>query len=179
MASAAEKAKLDRIRGLVDRLKGSEWQVGSEGEGMILAAAGADGSNVIIARFTGHADLDEMDLAAGALDHCRFLLGLVDRAIAAMKAMKPAAEPATRQPKRKKPDHAAEAAMLCASPAFKKFLMERHGLESSATDERTAQKLRGLLGVTSRREINHDETVRERWVRLRADFNIWKGRALV
>lgn len=177
MDKAAEAAKLARIRGFVAMLDGYEWQLGSDGDGMMMAAAGPDGSNVIIARFSGHASIDEMQLSAGALDYCRFLLGLVDRAIAAIAAMKPAADAAP--PKPKKPDHAAEAAMLCASPAFKKFLMEQHGLESPATDERTAQKLRGLLGVTSRREINQDEKVRERWVRLRADFNIWKGRTLV
>ena len=172
MASAAEKAKLERIRGLVDRLKGSEWQVGSEGEGMILAAAGADGSNVIIARFTGHADPDEMDLAAGALDYCRFLLGLIDRASDRIRQLvgKPEQAPAARREK----DHAAEAAMLCQRGDFKRFLMDRHGLESPATDERTAQRLRSVLGVTSRAEINQSDTVRERWLALRADFHAWK-----
>lgn len=172
MASAAEKAKLDRIRGLLARQEGAEWQVGSEGEGMILAAAGADGSNVVIARFTGHADPDEMDLAAGALDYCRFLLGLVDRAIEALKPKRQAEAGAGEQ--RREKDYAAEAAMLCQRGDFKRFLMDRHGLESPATDERTAQRLRSVLGVTSRAEINQSDAVRERWLALRADFHAWK-----
>lgn len=176
MDKAAEAAMLTRIRALVAAHDGHAWELGSEGDGMILAAAGRDGSNVIVARFSAHATIDEMQLSSGALDYCRFLLSLVDRAIVAMKA----AEQREPEPEaRRAPNYSAEAAMLCGSPAFKKFLMERHGLESPATDERVAQKLRSILGVTSRRQINESEAVRDRWVRLRADFNFWKGRDVV
>jgi len=71
-------------------------------------------------------------------------------------------------------NHAAEAAMKCGDPAFKRFLMERHGLESPATDERATQKLRSLLGITSRRELNHGGLSAEAWVRLRREFEAWR-----
>jgi hypothetical protein len=52
--------------------------------------------------------------------------------------------------------------------------MERHGLDSPATTERAAQKLRSLLGVTSRRELNSDADAAARWKRLRGEFEAWK-----
>lgn len=64
--------------------------------------------------------------------------------------------------------------MACSRPAFKTFLMERHGLDSPATDERCAQKLRGILGVTSRRELNDGGQAAERWKRLYGEFENWK-----
>lgn len=71
-------------------------------------------------------------------------------------------------------DYAAEAAMKCAEPAFKRFLMECHGLQSPATDDRTAQKLRSLLGVTSRRELNESTAAAARWRSLRTAFDGWR-----
>lgn len=73
-------------------------------------------------------------------------------------------------------DYAAEAAMKCAEPAFKRFLMECHGLESPATDDRTTQKLRSLLGVTSRRELNEGGGAAARWRSLRTAFESWRRR---
>lgn len=69
---------------------------------------------------------------------------------------------------------AAEAAIKCGEAAFKRFLMERHGLDSPATDERAAQKLRSLLGVTSRRELNSDAKAAARWKAVRGEFENWK-----
>ncbi len=64
--------------------------------------------------------------------------------------------------------------MACAQPAFKRFLMERHGLESPATNERVAQKLRSLLGVTSRRELNEGGRAEAGWKSLYGEFENWK-----
>lgn len=71
-------------------------------------------------------------------------------------------------------DYAAEAAMKCADPAFKRFLIECHGLERPATDDRTAQKLRSLLGVTSRRALNESTAAAARWRSLRTAFDGWR-----
>jgi hypothetical protein len=79
--------------------------------------------------------------------------------------------------------------MLCASPAFMLFLHERHGLEKPMTAERAAQKLRSVLGVVSRREINDvrrdatgaliENPALAAWKDLRRDFQVWKGRVVV
>ena len=180
MDRAADTARLAAVRRRVSALDGGGWMLSAEGEATMLDARGRDGSLVTIARFERLASPEEMEMAAAAPDDIRFLLGLVDRAIAAGRARRGAGgghgdeAPAQRGRQR---DHTTEAAMLCADPAFKRFLMDRHGLESPASDERTAQRLRGLLGVISRREINQSDAARERWLALRADFHKWKGRA--
>jgi hypothetical protein len=75
--------------------------------------------------------------------------------------------------------------MLCASPAFMRFLHERHGLSfDGAHDEatrkaRAAQRLRSVLGVVSRREINDGGAATAAWKELRRDFQVWKGRVVV
>lgn len=169
MDRAAEARRLGTIRRRVDGLDGMQWLLSADGDGMQMDARGGDGSLVTFLRFTATASADEIEMVSNALDDARFLLGLVDRA---MRALRPVAPP--REPARAAKDHTTEAAMLCADPAFKRFLMDRHGLDSPATDERTAQRQRSLLGVTSRKEINQSDVARERWLALRGDFHAWK-----
>lgn len=178
MDRAAEAARLAAIRRRVGLLGGHEWLLGSFEGRMQVDARGPDGSLVTILTFAPQADGDEIQTVGEALSDLRFLLSLVERACVAMRRRTRDARPPPAQD-RVKPNHAAEAAMLCGEPAFKRFLIERHGLESPATDERATQKLRGLLGVTSRSAINEDDTVRSRWLDLRREFHEWKGRARV
>ncbi len=71
-------------------------------------------------------------------------------------------------------DYAAEAAMKVQDWRFRRFLAERHGLVPPLTAERATQRLRGLLGVTSRRELNDGGRAALAWVRLRNDFETWR-----
>lgn len=168
-----EAARLSSIRDQLAAIDG-EWMLASArladgNDRVFIEATGPMGGLSEIATFHSEASTEEMQFAASAPQHVRFLLDLVDRAIAKARGGKPAPEPES-----KRKDYAAEAAMKCAEPAFKKFLMERHGLESPANDERTAQKLRSMLGVTSRAELNHDAMAAARWKALRGDFENWR-----
>lgn len=192
-----EAQRLNAIRRRIDALAAlgaREWILASSGAGMQVMAKEDGGALIGIADFTGHATTDEMQIMAHAPDDVRFLLDLVERAIRhasrAASQASPAGAPAGRgtgpgvrsdaRPagggtrERSPKDYAAEAAMKCGEPAFKAFLMERHGLEQPADDARTAQKLRGLLGVTSRAELNNGGVALERWKRLRGEFETWK-----
>jgi hypothetical protein len=188
-AASGEAARLSSIREQLAAIEPGEWVIASArnpdgGDRLFIETTGPMGEISEIATFHADASTEEMQFAAGAPGNVRFLLGLVDRAIASAKrgsGRSPRADagaPAQGQPQSGDParerNYAAEAAMKCAEPAFKKFLMERHGLESPATDERAAQKLRSLLGVTSRAELNHDDDAAARWKALRADFENWK-----
>lgn len=178
MGSAAEASRLAAIRRRVAALDGARWMLAADRDATVLDAHGRDGSIVVIARFERLAGPEEMEIAAAAPDDLRFLLDLVDRAI--RHASRATGAPAGRDVRAGRsaglPDHTTEAAMLCSDPAFKRFLMDRHGLESPASDERTAQRLRSLIGVTSRKEINQSDAARQRWVALRDAFRQWKGR---
>jgi hypothetical protein len=179
-----EAARLSSIREQLVAIEPAEWVLASAGERLFIEAAGPMGERAEIASFHPGASTEEMQFAAGAPGIVRFLLGLVDRAIAAARRGSDRSLPADAgaaaecQPHNggaaRERNYAAEAAMKCAEPAFKKFLMERHGLESPATDERTAQKLRSILGVTSRADLNHDVGAAGRWKALRGDFEDWR-----
>ena len=72
------------------------------------------------------------------------------------------------------PDYAAECAMKCEAPVFKKFLEECHGLERPLTDERVAVRVRSILDIKSRRELNEDPAAARRWRALVKDFDLWR-----
>lgn len=72
-------------------------------------------------------------------------------------------------------NYAAEAAIKATDWRFRKFLASAHGLEPPLTAERATQRLRSLLGVASRRELNVAGSVAAaRWVRLRDEFEAWR-----
>lgn len=173
MDRAAETRHLATLRRRWGLLDDTSLLLGADDQGEFLDAKGRDGSLVTVLRFTGQVTPEERDCVVHALDDVRFLLMLLDRAIRALRPVQPA-----RVQRAAPKDHTTEAAMLCESPAFKRFLMEEHGLEHPATKDRTAQKLRSLLSITTRNDINSDDGARERWFALRAKFNIWKGRAM-
>ncbi|GAB5505803.1 MAG: hypothetical protein Rhirs2KO_09660 [Rhizobiaceae bacterium] len=170
-----ELQRLERIRGRVMSLGEAGWELASEGSGMLLdAAAGAD--RVTIARFQ-QATTDEMQLIAAAPGDLGFLLDLVDRAIEdarrRAKATREAAPP-------KGKDFAAEATMKCGTVAFRQFLAEQHGLDLSGAgddaerEKRAVAKLRSVLGISSRSEMNRDGAVADRWRDLRGAFEAWR-----
>lgn len=186
MDRAGEARRLAGIRARLDALDGAEWLLSAVDGAMLIDARGRDGSLITVATFSGHATQDEMELAAGAPDDLRFLLGLIDRAMRALRPARPAVplprpSDTAAAPKAAK-NHAAEAAMLCERPAFRNWLIERHGLDLTGTADDTARatraaaRLRSLLGVTSRKEINENGAVRDRWIALRRDFYASTGR---
>jgi len=164
-----DAAELRKIRERLRALDGAQWLLSADGETSFVEARGRDGTLIEIARFSRVAAPEEIDFFASAPGAVSFLLGLVDRAIA--KARKDA--PTDRKKLSKSKDFAAEAAMKCNEPAFKVFLEQQHGLERPLTAERVAQRLRTILGVSSRSELNNNAAAAERWRSLRTAFDAW------
>lgn len=164
-----EAMELHRIRNKLVGLSGQKWYRSADDRGQFVEARTAIGELNEIARFHPGALPEEIDFVVGAPEMVAFLLRLVDRAIA--KARKDA--PRKKNQNRNK-DFAAEAAMKCDDAAFKVFLKEKHGLERPLTAERAAQKLRTILGITSRSELNKDDAAADRWRSLRASFEAWR-----
>lgn len=165
-----EALELRKIRNRFSSLGGAEWLLSSNGEVTIVEAR-TDGELNEIARFMPDATPDEIDFFANAPHMVAFLLGLLDRAIAAVRM---AAPTAPAQAQSKAVNYAAEAAMKCDEAGFRAFLEQRHGLERPLTTERTAQRLRSLLGITSRKELNDNSAAAGRWCSLRADYDLWR-----
>jgi hypothetical protein len=164
----SESARLSRIRDQLAAIAPGEWTRVHDDKGCFAEARGPMGELLPVLRFHSGASEDEIAFIVDAPDNMRFLLSLVDRAIARLR---PALPENQKEPDPK--DYAAECAMKCAEPAFRAFLEQQHGLERPLTDERVAQKVRGLLGVTSRAELNDDGHAAARWTALRGDFDAW------
>ena len=165
--------RLARIRRLLEAIAPADWLRGEDAEGAFVEARGPNGELQQVARFHAGATLDEIEFAVAAPSNMRFLLGLIDRAISAMRPKGNGGRQASSWGDAGK-DYAAQAAMKCQEPAFRVFLEERHGLERPLTDERAAQKVRSLCGVGSRRELNDDGQAAARWKDLCAAFEAWK-----
>ena len=164
---SAEALELRKIRQRLAALESTSWLLGADRDVTFVEAKTSRGELCEIARFHRGASPDEIDFVVNAPLMVGFLLGLVDRAIAASRQANP---PKARDPK----DFAAEAAMKCEEPAFRVFLEECHGLERPLTSEKVAQKLRSVLRVSSRKELNDDDAAADRWRKLRADFDAWR-----
>ena len=170
MTQVSERQRVEQIRARVAALGGADWSLAADGDGMLLESVapeiGASGTaRVTLARFGEHATGEEMELAARAPADLTFLIGLFDRAVKALRP--PPAKPAK--------NHAAEAAIKAGDWYFQRFLAERHQLLPPLTAERATQRLRSVLGVTSRKELNVSGSVAAaRWVRLRDEFEAWR-----
>lgn len=166
----SESAHLARIRDQMAAIAPAQWSRVYDGDGCFVEARGPMGELLPVLRFHPGVSDDEIAIVSELPEHLRLLLALVDRAIARLKQPAQRNELPAHEPK----DYAAECAMKCAEPAFRVFLEDRHRLERPLSDERVAQKVRGLLGVTSRAELNHGDQAAERWKALRGDFEAWK-----
>lgn len=164
-----EADRLNALRSDLHAVAPGVWSRAADGDGELVLAGGPMGEIWTVARIDAGATDAEVRLLVGAVDNVRFLLALVDRAIAKLT---PKPEPAIAPEK----NFAAECAMKCAEPAFKAYLEAEHGLERPLTDDRVAQKVRSLCGVTSRSELNAQGWAADAWQQLRRDFDAWKRR---
>jgi hypothetical protein len=132
-----------------------------------------------------HADLNLVEFLVNAHTDIGFLLAMLDRAIERIHALS-GKQAAPRQAERtathadnpllnrhgNQADLAANCAILCNEPAFKKFLKTCHGLVT-ANDEATAAKVRELLGIASRKTLNTDPQKAVIWRKLVHDYEGW------
>jgi|SRR5690606_31694933 len=161
---------LRRVRTKLAALDGAQWQLCCDGDESFVEARTRHGELNKIATFHPGALPDEIDFLVSAPDMVTFLLQLVDRAIAKARNDKRQVQNKPNSAK----DFAAEAAMKGEDAAFKVFLEQKHGLERPLTADRVAQKLRSILGIQSRKELNQNGEAAQRWRDLRADFEAWR-----
>lgn len=173
-ARAKEARQLARLRDDLAALGRAEWLRTHDEHGCMLETRGERGEIVGVARFAGTATEDEIAFACSAPANVAFLLGLLDRAVAKLREIRAQAAAQAQASRDTSKDFAAEAAMRCAEPGFRAFLEDRHGLQRPLTDERVAQRLRSILGVASRAELNNDEAAAARWKQLRGAYEDWK-----
>ncbi|MDO1582396.1 hypothetical protein [Rhizobium oryzicola] len=106
----------------------------------------------------------------------RALLMLREEAIRQLrKATTSQQQPQQRRTEPKKPqDHAQRASILCKQDrAFRRYLVECHGLPSSADENETRSLLRELMNITSFKELNQNPAAASRWEAFDAGFKLW------
>ncbi len=168
---STEAIELRRIRSKLAALDGAQWFRSTDERGEFVEAKTRNGELNEIARFHPGAQPEEIDFIVSWPEMVAFLIRLVDRAISKARQ---ASRTALRHPQTRDGNFAAEAAMKCDEPAFKVFLEQRHGLERPLTKDRAAERLRSILNIKSRKELNENSAAAERWRDLRADFEAWK-----
>ncbi|RUU29745.1 hypothetical protein [Mesorhizobium sp. M6A.T.Ce.TU.016.01.1.1] len=176
-----DATRLKQIRASLAAIAPARWTRAHDAEGAFIEFTGEMGELLVLARFGDDASVDEVAFAADAPDMVGFLLRLLDASFGEIRQMReprrhnhPAGQPMAHDVK----NFAAECAMKCKDdPAFKVFLHEQHGLEKPLTDERVAQKVRSLLGVQSRKELNNGGRASEAWLALRGAFDAWRKAA--
>jgi hypothetical protein len=173
---SGELARLARIRDLLAGIAPGEWTRVHDAEGCFVEAKTPRGMLLPIARLDPGASEDEIAFIVDAPSTVRFLLKLVDRAIDHVRKAQP--DPPGNRPAGPVADmrknYAAEASMKCSEPQFLTFLEQQHGLARPLTQARAIQKLRSLLGIDSRKELNMDDQAAARWKAMRGDFENWK-----
>ncbi|MER9901624.1 hypothetical protein [Mesorhizobium sp. M0130] len=180
VALSPDAAKLKAVRAALAAIEPAVWTRVHGADGAFVESHGDMGEMFVLARFDG-ATVDEIDFVCNAPETVAFLLRLFDAACFQIRQLRglpeprrqnePAGEPMARDVK----NFAAECAMKCKDDAaFKLFLHEVHGLEKPLTDERVAQKVRSLLGVQSRKELNNGGRASEAWLALRGTFDAWR-----
>lgn len=93
-----------------------------------------------------------------------FLLELLDEAFNVIRRLR------RREPKPK--DYAAECGIKCGDRFFQRWLFDVHGLENPDST-RAATKVRFLLNIESRAQLNTDQAAADRWRKMVDDFERW------
>ncbi|RVL53582.1 hypothetical protein [Sinorhizobium meliloti] len=171
-----QQKRMNAIRNRI-ALAARDWGIQSDGGRLCLTAATGEGS-FLVATIADEAPIGESELVLSAPGDLIWLLETYDALAGRFRMLRAELRRhAPPQQQRREPkDYAAECAMKCAEPAFKVFLEECHGLAKPLTDDRVATKVRSILNIGSRAELNNDPAAAERWQKLRGHFDAWRRR---
>ncbi|UXS00799.1 hypothetical protein [Agrobacterium tumefaciens] len=111
-------------------------------------------------------------LVEKSLIYIRAMVMLIEAATAKIRRLEAQQQPPAQREKKK--DHAAECAMLCGKQDFRRYLIQNHALAEASDDERVKTRVRNILNIKSRAELNTDLAATARWKKLRGDFTRWK-----
>ncbi|MDW9888899.1 hypothetical protein GOC28_08415 [Sinorhizobium meliloti] len=174
-AISPQQKRMNAIRNRV-ALAARDWGIQSDG-GKLCLTAGTGEGNFLVATISDAAPIGESELVLSAPGDLIWLLETYDALADRFRTLRAELRRHAPQRQRREPkDYAAECAMKCAEPAFKVFLEECHGLAKPLTDDRAATKVRSILNIGSRAELNNDPAAVERWQKLRGHFDAWRRR---
>lgn len=167
----AERQKLLRLRGIATQLEGDVWAVEpADGRTRIISKRSTGERELLC---TIHADVlpHEHALISGVFDLLPFFLGLQDRAAAKVRELQAALSDKAKAERRG--DFAAQAAILCQKISFHRFLETKGAGGAIASEQAADTRLKGLLAIDSKKQLNDDADALARFKALRADYDLW------
>jgi len=166
-AVSPNQKRLDAIRNRA-ALAAGDWGIMAGERGLTLTAAGAEGSEAV-AIVLDEASIFNREFAIAAPED---LIWLMQRYTDLAERYRRMVDHQRRnQPKPK--NYAAECGMKCGERDFLDFLFTCHGVDVS-DKERVATRIRTMLQINSRADLNTDEAAASRWRRLVADYENWR-----
>lgn len=166
-AVSANQKRIDAIRRRA-ALAASDWGIMAGERGLTLMAAGDEGTETV-SIILDEASIFNREFAIAAPED---LLWLLDRySNLAERYRRIVGQQERARPKPKK--YAAECGMKCNERDFLDFLFTCHGVDIS-DKERVISRIRTMLRITSRAELDTDDAAAARWRRLVADFENWR-----
>ncbi|MGV2128092.1 hypothetical protein ACQZ4Q_01355 [Agrobacterium vitis] len=175
----ARKKQLEEIR-RVDALASTEWLRGLDPASRtpVLSVREVGSSTVQdIATLRPGISFDDEQMLIKGRAWISFLLSMLDAAIARIHAQNMEIRNLERKAEGKgPPDYTTECAMLCDDHDFRLLLIDRHGMDPSAEAKHVESRVRTMLKIKSRKELNTDPAASARWQRRKKDFETWKAR---
>lgn len=164
---SANQKRMDAIRSRA-ALAATDWRIMAGERGLTLTAAGDEGTETV-SIILDEASIFNREFAIAAPED---LLWLLDRYTNLADRYRRIVEQQERnRPKPKK--YAADCGRRCNEKDFLDFLFTCHGVDVSDR-ERVATRIRTMLSVTSRAELDSDADAAARWIKLEADFFKWR-----
>lgn len=169
-----ERTRLARLIDIAERCGRDQWSLTAEAGEVHITTRRSTGEDAKLCTIHDGALADEIELISGALENVVLFLALRQRAVIAFNELQRQTKPAPR--KLKAGDFAANAAMLLAKPEFHRFLERKDASRVIHTNEHADTVLKGLLGITSKSQLNTQGQAQGAFIQLRADFETWVQR---
>ena len=168
----AEKRMLGRLIGYHDDLAGYVWSMEGDDGGTHIIAYREDGEVERIATIHKAARAEEIEVLCRALETLRFTLGMIGRAKTRIRELVASSGGAEKPADAR--NFAFIAKSLCEQHRFWRFLEHREPLGRIDSERAADTRLKGLLAIQSKADLNRDEKARAAFLSLRADFYRWK-----
>ncbi|MBZ5760248.1 hypothetical protein LAV84_06765 [Rhizobium sp. VS19-DR104.2] len=173
MATAQQWHQVAALRRRYDEAA-RDWSLSISGE-ELFAVIVPGTPPVAIATLSADCGYEDREFLLHIYQDIGLLLRLLDEACEVIRRNR--STPQARQARQqaapaKLKDYAAECAMKCNDMRFRAYLREKHDLETTDA-ERINTRVRSILAIGSRAELNTDPAAAARWQSLKGDFEIW------
>ncbi len=143
----------------------------NQGETMTARIIPVDEPYTVL-NFDKECSYPDRELISHAHEDEGFLIELLDKAFAAIRQLRKALDRNTPKPT----NNAAKCAMRCGDPDFQMFMQMVHGVENSNDKIRVENRVKSMLDITSKKELDSNPDALKGWEKLVSEFYAWNKR---